>query len=39
MIKGHVLLSKASALEEVNQSFRSLLTGERYQKYCFLDSR
>jgi len=28
MIKSHVLLSKAIALEEVNLSFRSLLTGE-----------
>jgi hypothetical protein len=29
MIKSHVLLSKASMLEEVNVSFRSHLTGER----------
>ena len=36
MIKGHVLLSKASALEEVNLSFRSLLTSERVRKIVSL---
>jgi len=36
MIKGHVLLSKATALDEVNLSFRSLLTGERVRNIVSL---
>jgi hypothetical protein len=36
MIKGHVLLSKASMLEEVNLSFRALLTSERVRNIVSL---
>jgi hypothetical protein len=36
MIKGHVLLAKANALEEVNLSFRSLLTSERIRNISAL---
>ena len=36
MIKGHVLLSKANALEEVSLSFRSLLPSERIRNICAL---
>lgn len=36
MIKAHVLLSKASMLEEVNLSFRALLTSERVRNIVSL---